>query len=40
MIDATKYPHAAAFLKKHPEFDLDQAIAYLEHFENLGGELS
>jgi len=40
MIDATKYPHAAAFLKKHPEWDLDQAISYLEHFETLGGDSS
>lgn len=35
MIDATKYPHAASFLKKHPEMSLDDAIAYLEHFDTL-----
>jgi hypothetical protein len=29
-INTEKYPHAAAFLKEHPEFSIDQAISFLE----------
>jgi len=35
MIDESKYPHAARFLKEHPEMTLDDAITHLEHFETL-----
>jgi hypothetical protein len=30
MINEKKYPHATAFLKQHPGWTIDQAIAYIE----------
>ena len=30
MIDEKRFPHAARFLREHPDLDLDSAIAYLE----------
>jgi len=31
----TKYPHAEAFLKAHPGWTIDQAIAYFEELEGI-----
>ena len=34
MINEEKYPHTAAFLKQHPGWTIDQAIAYFEKLKN------
>ncbi len=32
-LEEKKYPHAAKFLKAHPQMTIDQAIAYFERLE-------
>ena len=35
MINESKYPHATAFLKRHPDLTLDEAISYVEQLLDL-----